>query len=173
MQKTCKLCKNTYDISAFEYYDYDVKIEKTSIICMGCRNMQKEPQNKHEWIIGKGQGRNKCRKYDKTGRWWGVKEDEYGIDQLNEPRIEPQSWEEEFNDKFTSKKIFNNFYFTPKAMEDDLPIKIKAFISTILADQKKEIIEKIEGMKRIQYAPFEEDTRSYNQSLEDIIKAIK
>lgn len=50
---------------------------------------------------------------------------------------EVADWIKEFEKEFKTIKIMGSWYFTPKTMEGDLPIKIKSFITKTIAQEKE------------------------------------
>lgn len=84
------------------------------------------------------------------------------------------TWETRFRDKFTNVMGKGSIYGEERFLSTDDPRDIENFIDDLLAEQRKEIIEKIEKaeMPGYQDEGAEHAHAGYVRALEDIINLI-
>lgn len=79
-----------------------------------------------------------------------------------------KDWEEDFNEKFTFGGITGVVAF-----KEAHPLDVKAFIHTLLATQRRDILKEVRGLKVGFDGILEEGGGRYNQALSDVEKLIE
>lgn len=80
------------------------------------------------------------------------------------------TWETRFRDKFTNVMGKGSIYGEERFLSTDDPRDIENFIEDLLAEQRKEIIEKIEKEMPGQTRPFPNGERAIYQDIINLIK---